>query len=56
MSDIFTAYSTAENSDLEQGKPYLVYKVRVDGGITYFLVATKAGEFKWFTSLNFRDN
>ena len=54
MSNIFTVYATDENEDLEKGKSYIVYKVRVDNGITFFLVATKAGEFKWFSNVNFR--
>ncbi len=54
MSNMFTAYATDENNDLEKGKSYIVYKVRVDNGTTFFLVATKTGEFKWFSNANFK--
>jgi hypothetical protein len=54
MSNLFAAYATGESEDLEKGKSYFVYKVRVDGGTTFFLVSTRTGELKWFTSMNFR--
>jgi hypothetical protein len=54
MANIFTAYATDESNDLEKGKSYIVYNIRIDNGKTYFLVTTKTGELKWFSNNNFR--